>query len=119
MSSPSIPPTSPTCRLPRVRSRLHRCYELAWHGVMRAPEWTMIHGYLDCDGVAVGHAWLAHDGQVFCPTSDRLFTQAEYEAEMKPVILATYSQKQAAAEAIAHRHYGPWCCDEGLIFSRD
>ena len=107
--------SQPTCRVPRIRSRLHRCYELAWLGQMQAPEWVLVHGYLDCEGVPIGHAWLLHEGQVFCPTSDRIYSEAEYAAEMKAVILVTYNLKQAAAAVVAHRHYGPWHCVEGLL----
>jgi len=86
---------------------------------MQAPEWVLVHGCLGCEGVAIGHAWLLHEGQVFCPTGDRIYSEVEYAAEMKAVILATYNQNQAATAVLAHRHYGPWHNAEGLLHRRD
>ena len=32
---------NPTCRIPRLRKREGRCYELAIRGCLQAPEWKL------------------------------------------------------------------------------
>ncbi len=70
--------TEPSPRL-RVRRRQGRCYELAFKGLLAAPEWTLVHGTVSNRSAAadqsnaerIEHAWLERDGQVYCPVHSR------------------------------------------------
>lgn len=112
-------PMFPDCRVPRIRNRRGRCYELAYEGAMRAPQWLLVHGYFDCQGVRLGHAWLLHEGKIFCPTLDRVFDEAAYYAEHQTVPLVTYTLHQAANLVIEHKHYGPWAHEDELLVGED
>lgn len=109
----------PDCRVPRIRNRRGRCYELAFKGVIQAPQWQLVHGYFDCQRVRLGHAWLLHQGKIFCPTLDRVFDEAAYYAEHQTVPLVTYTVHQAAKLVIEHKHYGPWEHEGSLLVSED
>ena len=105
----------PECRVPRVRTRRGRCYELALKGMMRSPRWLLVHGYFDCRGAIVGHAWLLCEGKIFCPTMDRLFHEPTYYAKHQTVPIVTYTVREAAKMAIRYKHYGPWIEAEKLL----
>lgn len=107
------------CRLPRVKDRRGRCYELAYKGVMRAPSWTLVHGCFECDGARLGHAWLLRDGEIFCPTFDRVFDESEYYAKHHTVPLVTYTVMEAVRFAVIHKHYGPWLREDELLVGID
>lgn len=99
---------SPTCRLPRLRIRGGRCFELAYLGATRAhdhgEEWLIVHGRW----YGVGHAWLARGEQVFCPTTDRIYFEADFLASHDAEQVITYTFAEAASLICKHRHYGPW-----------
>ena len=97
----------PECRVPRLRKRAGRCYELACKGQSQAPSWTLVHGWLDY-GPAIGHAWLEKEGNVFCPTSDAVFTIPAYYALHHARVIAKFSRIQACVCLIKSNHYGPW-----------
>jgi len=107
----------PDCRVPRIRHRRGRCYELAYKGATQAPEWLLVHGYFDL-GLHLGHAWLLHEGKIFCPTLDRLFDESDYYEKHDAVPLAFYSVRQAAKLLIEHKHYGPWDHADDLHYRR-
>jgi hypothetical protein len=59
---------TPTSRVPRLRKREGRCYELALRGCLKASEWELVHGEcIDKFGNRIGHAWLEFDGESYCP----------------------------------------------------
>lgn len=103
-------PSHPKCRLPRLRTRERRCYELAYRGAMRAhdrgEEWVIVHG--TWTEYAIGHAWLARGEQVFCPTTDRIYSEADYLASHHAEPRITYTVSEAAGMVRRSRHYGPW-----------
>jgi hypothetical protein len=105
----------PVCRIPRLRFRARRCYELAYLGAMRAhehgEEWRIVHGVWSEYGF--GHAWLVKDGTTFCPTSDRAFSEQEYRETHHAEPRIIYTREQAARLASEHGHFGPWV--EGFI----
>jgi hypothetical protein len=76
---------------------------------------VLVHGYFDCQGVKLGHAWLLHEGKIFCPTFDRLFDEAAYYAEHRTTPLVNYALHQAANLVIEHKHYGPWLHEDELL----
>ena len=86
---------------------------------MRAPQWLLVHGYFDCSGAILGHAWLLHEGKIFCPTMDRLLNEQAYYAEHQTVPLVTYTVQEAARMVIEHKHYGPWVHEDKLLVGRD
>ncbi len=86
---------------------------------MRAQQWLLVHGYFDCEGVKLGHAWLLHEGKIFCPTFDRVFDEQEYYDAHHTVPLKTYTATEAAQQVIEHKHFGPWSCDDDLLVGRD
>lgn len=98
----------PPCRLPRLRTRNGRCYELAYLGAERArehgEEWLIVHGRW----YGVGHAWLARGGQLFCPTTDRVYSEADYLASHYAEPIITYTFTDAARTVCESGHYGPW-----------
>lgn len=100
-------PKWPKCRLPRIKNRAGRCYELACKGLMRAPDWLLVHGRYGHD-VSLGHAWLLREGQIFCPTYDRLFEEQLYYAFANAVPEVTYTHVDAAVNIVRQGHYGPW-----------
>lgn len=54
----------PTCRIPRLRKREGRCYELGLRGCLQAPEWKLVHGTCNGhNGTRIGHAWLEFDAK--------------------------------------------------------
>lgn len=101
------------CRVPRLRKRLGRCYELSYEGVIRDSEWTLVHGALKGPpelGGWVAHAWLLResDKMVFDPAQDKLLPKFEYQLRHKPRVYAEYSLFEAMTFACHFGHPGPW-----------
>jgi len=103
----------PACRIPRLRKRAGRCYELALRGVLRGAregeEWTLVHG--TCRGIAgstVGHTWLERGGVVYDPVRDQQFTAEEYATTYGAASVVRYSSREAATAGGMAGNYGPW-----------
>ena len=100
----------PECRVPRLRKRAGRCYELSFRGILQAHDWVVVHG--TCNGPpgvgTIGHAWLERDGMVFCPSADKSFQLHEFIRTHSAVGIARYSFADACAMVGEFRHYGPW-----------
>lgn len=101
------------CRIPRLRKRAGRCYELALRGVLRAAEleeeWTLVHG--TCRGIAgstIGHAWLERGAMVYDPVCDQQFTFEDYATTYGALSIVRYSSPEAAMALLTAGHYGPW-----------
>lgn len=90
-------------RLPRIRKRAHRCYELAGRGQQRDPSWTLVHGTLES---CIGHAWLEKEGTVY----DRFMPIAQYIEEYAALAERRYSAKEAAEAMLSAKRatWGPW-----------
>lgn len=101
---------APACRIPRLRRRDGRCFELAFRGCLRAQEWTLVHG--ECNGPpgvgSIIHAWLEFDGHAYCPTNDLLLPVEEYERVFGAVARYRYSFQEASRKLAEYRRYGPW-----------
>jgi hypothetical protein len=99
-----------TCRIPRLRKRDGRCYELAWNGCMQGEEWKLIHGEVNGPiGIArMGHAWLEFDGWAYDPVLDKVMRANVYAYIHKAMVHKKYSKVQAANKAIETGHHGPW-----------
>lgn len=106
----SGPAPNLTCRIPRLRKRHGRCYELAWSGCMQGKEWELIHGEVNGPpGVArMGHAWLEFDGWAYDPVLDKVMRANVYAHKYKAVVHKKYSAVQAANKAGETGHHGPW-----------
>lgn len=100
----------PNCRVPRLRGRIGRCYELAYLGAERANEWVIVHGEVSGPpGIGrIGHAWLELDGEVFETTRDELHDALQYCGRYSATVLAKYTYKEAALMVVKEGHYGPW-----------
>lgn len=101
------------CRIPRLRKRLGRCYELSYEGLCRDPDWTLVHGALKGApelGGWVSHAWLLKesDQMIFDPAQDRLFAKYEYQLRHKPKVYAEYNLFEAMCFVAHFKHSGPW-----------
>jgi hypothetical protein len=86
-----------------------RCYELAFQGCFRAPEWTLVHG--ECDGPhhsRIGHAWLELDGMAYDPSVDKLRSVAEHARIYGAASWVRYSREDACRLMVSCGHYGPW-----------
>lgn len=99
-----------TCRLPRVRKRIGRCYELAYRGQAVGTEWALVHGEVagPPDIGRIGHAWLEFDGWVYCAVLDAAMPRAEFYRKYGATPHVTYGRHAAATLASQFRHYGPW-----------
>lgn len=104
-----IPPELLQAMRVRARSRIGRCYELAWKGIMRCPEATLVHGIVrgPCDS-RIEHAWLMVDDSVYDVTDDRVFSWQEYRDRFAAVVTSRYSLREAARNAADSGHSGPW-----------
>jgi hypothetical protein len=104
--------------LRRVRSRLHRCYRLAFKAVCEEPgaeKFALVHGYIRIDGHALGHAWVdTGDGRVYDTRLDRHIAWDEYEAEHGAVIERRYPRMAALQMMLDNRSYGPWHTSVGI-----
>lgn len=101
------------CRVPRLRKRLGRCYELSCLGVQADDGWTLIHGSLkgpESLGGWVGHAWLHResDQMIFDPAQDILLPRYEYQLKHRQRVHCEYTKFEAAFFASHFGHYGPW-----------
>lgn len=106
--------THPDCRIPRLRSRIGRCYELAARGVLQGKGWTLIHGEVDSGrpGLRIGHAWLERGDEVFCSESDRVIPADVWQRQRRPEVFARYQPKDLAALYARYGHNGPWHDDD-------
>lgn len=99
----------PTSRIPRLRNREGRCYELGLRGCLQAPEWELVHG--ECNGrngTRIGHAWLEFDGEAYCPVLDECLPIAVFKLRLGAVVHARYAADEALFMKMRHRHMGPW-----------
>lgn len=99
-----------SCRLPRIRKRYTRCYELAFRGWLQShgqgDSWELVHGWwgeLGC-----GHAWLEKGEMVYCPVLDAVFTKDEYRSSHRAIEFRRFVDNEAAKISSAAGHYGPW-----------
>lgn len=96
-------------RLPGIRKRTRRCYELSARGQMRAPDWTLVHGACRHDlGFEFGHAWLERDGQVYDAVRDEFMPLAEYLERAGARRIVSYTNIEAVQQMLAQNVYGPW-----------
>ena len=102
-----------TCRIPRLRIRHGRCYELAYEGCIKAHEWVLIHGEVNGPhGInRMGHAWLESDGLIYDPVLDIALPRAIYIQKCNGIEFNRYTIKEAAQQVIQSGHYGPWGID--------
>lgn len=100
----------PTCRVPRLRNRIGRCYELSYLGAERANEWVIVHGEVSGPpGIGrIGHAWLELDGQVYETTKDELHDVAQYYGHYAVTVIAKYTATEAEHMVAVTSHFGPW-----------
>jgi hypothetical protein len=100
----------PACRIPRLRKRHGRCYELAFRGACRAQEWLIVHG--ECVGPLgcgrMGHAWLQSGESVYDPVLDRTYNLEDYRTQFAAVEHARYTFLAASRQASSSGHVGPW-----------
>jgi len=102
-----------SCRIPRLRRRLGRCYELSYLGLLADAEWTLVHGSLrgpESQGGWVGHAWLHRksDQMIFDPAQDLLLSRFDFQLKHRQKTHCEYSRMQAMLFATHFGHYGPW-----------
>lgn len=93
----------------RARTRKHRCYELAFKGMLASPEWTLVHGTIQAvpwADLLIGHAWLEHDGQVYDAVEDKFYSVADYQRIWSAQVTRRYTLKEACT--LAEKWYGPW-----------
>ena len=103
------PNGNPTCRIPRLRKREGRCYELALRGCLQAPEWALVHG--ECNGhggTRIGHAWLEFDGVAYCPVLDLCMPTSMFEKRLQAIAHVRYTADEVLFMKLRHRHMGPW-----------
>ena len=103
------PNGNPTCRIPRLRKREGRCYELALRGCLQAPEWELVHG--ECNGhngTRIGHAWLELDGEAYCPVLDLCIPIPIFEKRLQAIAHVRYTADEVLFMKLRHRHMGPW-----------
>ena len=99
---------TPTCRIPRLRKRESRCYELALRGCLQAPEWELVHG--ECNGhggTRIGHAWLEFDGEAYCPVLDVCLPFPVFERRLGAVAHMRYSADEVLFLQVRYQHSGP------------
>src|SRR5690242_19499188 len=97
----SLPPDVPSPRVPGIKKRAKRCYELSYLGLQRAPQWTLVHGCLMED---VSHAWLELGDLIYDGVFDQFFHKAQYPGQPN----RWYTLRRAQLQMITHGHYGPW-----------
>ncbi len=103
------PNGTPTCRIPHLRKRQGRCYELALRGCLQAPEWELVHG--EChgyNGTHIGHAWLEFDGEAYCPVLDECLPIPVFVSRLGASVHARYTADEVLFMKLRHRHMGPW-----------
>ncbi|ABM39952.1 hypothetical protein [Polaromonas naphthalenivorans] len=99
-----------TCRLPRLRNRTGRCYELAYRGCCQGNKWTVIHGEtIGPHGIGrMGHAWLENNGWVYDPVLDRTMHSDVYVLLVGVLVFKRFTVWEMHNEAAKCGHYGPW-----------
>ena len=103
------PNGNPTCRIPRLRKREGRCYELAIRGCLQAPEWKLVHG--EChghNGIRIGTAWLEFDNVAYCPVLDVCLPVVVFERRLGAVVHARYTADEVLFLQVRFGHAGPW-----------
>jgi hypothetical protein len=104
-------------RIPKLRIRESRCYELAYLGQEKAPEWNLVHGIVNgppsvINGKAIysriGHAWLEFGGLIYDGTTDDVNYKDEFTDLVKAVSKFQYTRSQAAHNVATTGHFGPW-----------
>ena len=99
-----------TCRLPRIRKRTTRCYELAYEGCQLGRDWTLVHGI--ANGAPsrgrIDHAWLELDDWVYDAVLDKAMPHSVYISMFKAQATRKYSFEEAAIQVVKSGHYGPW-----------
>ena len=99
-----------TCRLPLIRKRDGRCYELAYKGQAKASEWILVHGYVNGEFGRIGHAWLECENQIYDAVKDEEYSVEIYTKKFNAVAVLRYDRKSAAINAVESGHSGPWDC---------
>lgn len=104
-------------RLPRIRKRTDRSYELAAKGQQRDPSWTLVHGTLKR---GIEHAWLEKDGSVYDPVADFFMASDQYVAALQAVAERRYSALEATEEMSSRKvkTWGPWHTTKGALRKR-
>ena len=103
------PNGNPTCRIPRLRKREGRCYELAIRGCLQATEWKLVHGERPGhNGTRIGHAWLEFDNVAYCPVLDLCMPIPMFEKRLRAIAHARYTTDEVLFMKMRHRHMGPW-----------
>lgn len=99
-----------TCRLPRVRKRIARCYELSYEGCQLGREWTLVHGEVNGRPHIgrIGHAWLELDGWVYDVVGDEVMLGEAYILKFGAQSSQKYTFREAITELLKYGHYGPW-----------
>lgn len=99
-----------TCRLPRIRKRDTRCYELAAEGVLIGRAWFLVHGEVNGPPEIgrIGHAWLEFDGWVYDPVLDQAIESEAYKSKFAALSMERYTYLEAARAISVQGHYGPW-----------
>lgn len=105
--TPPIPP-----RIPRLRKRSGRCYELALRGLQLDNDqpWLLVHGEVDMgpSGPRMGHAWLRLGEWVYDPVLDDMFTVNCYSDWLNAVVFVELLPEDAAECVIKYKNWGPW-----------
>ena len=105
-------------RLPRIRKRTHRCYELCGLGMLNdgVDGWTLAHGALlmpiaSGGMLDIAHAWLVGpDGTIYDAVADAIKSGDRYRVDR------TYTQKQAAKLIVDTGQFGPWHENDKVIW---
>lgn len=97
-----------TCRIPRLRTREGRCFELAAQGCWQAKEWILIHGRCNGERGRIDHAWLQCGDMVYCAVLDQRMSSADFSRVYGAVGVVCYTSKSSALMASESGNYGPW-----------
>lgn len=97
-----------TCRLPLIRKRVGRCYELAYKGQAKASEWILVHGYVNGELGRIDHAWLECENQIYDAVKDEVYSVEIYTKKFNAVAVLRYDPKSAALNVVESGHSGPW-----------
>ena len=107
-------------RLPRIRKRHGRCFELAALGQQQDPTWTLVHGRIHG---WIGHAWLVRADEVYDTVLDKFMSVEQYTAQERAVPERTYSLKEAARMICDSGYWGPWhktqASVNGMVWQRN
>ena len=89
-------------------SRKDMCYRDAWRFQSKEDEGELVHGSIVAEGKRFDHAWVDLGGHVWEPQTASVLPKKTFEEEHKPIIEKRYSKRDAALQALATGHYGPW-----------